>query len=204
MLFKISEQATRYRKTVVQRIATTLNAARLCDVQFFHEDAHCSHYADNFYSNTCQYCKSFMWPAELESTCWNKGQVILPYVLPPPTNIMKLYNTIKSGHHFLKNIVAYNNLLALASIGYKDPNDSVRGFCSTIKIQVKMYHKIGTLVPCDGQLPQFAQIYSIIKIMNYRAAWTLCRTSVKILSKACRRNYTNSTATFVPSRKPLN
>ena len=54
-----------------------------------------------------------------------------------------------------ENIRAYNNIMAMASLG-TDHNPEVG---SNLKIQGKFSHRIGSLLPELGQSPKFAQIY---------------------------------------------
>ena len=63
-----------------------------------------------------------------------------------------------NGSQFLKNARAYNNLFALASLGY---GEEVRqqGFSPTYSVRGKIYHRIGSLLPQDGDAPKFAQLY---------------------------------------------
>ena len=75
-----------------------------------------------------------------------------------PTNIKKILNTNESGHHFLNLTRAYNNALALASLGC---NEIVApSYIPTFKIQGKLYHRIGSLLSSNSEeSPKFAQLY---------------------------------------------
>ena len=58
--------------------------------------------------------------------------------------------------HFINHIRAYNNALALASIG--SDNKLEDGPC--FKVQGKLHHLIGSLTPGSGS-PKFAQLYFV-------------------------------------------
>ena len=76
-----------------------------------------------------------------------------------PTNkFKKIFDINESGHHFLNQTRAYNNALALASLGC---NKIVApGYSPTFKIQRKLYHRIGLLLPSSPEVsPKFAQLY---------------------------------------------
>ena len=57
---------------------------------------------------------------------------------------------------FLKNTRGYNNVIAMASVGCKTP-DQFKG--PNFKIQGKVHHKIGSLIPTDKNQPKFLQLY---------------------------------------------
>jgi len=135
-----------------------VNVAKALDVYMYREDLNDMPEAGSFTGSPCTHCGAFKWQDESESTCCAKGKVKLHPIKPLPPRMVRLYD-INESPHFLKNIVAYNNLLALASLGYNDPNDGVHGFRPTFKIQGKMYHRIGSLLPTAGEQPKFAQLY---------------------------------------------
>ena len=49
--------------------------------------------------------------------------------------------------------------MALASLGCQEPQDGISGYRSTFKIQGKLYHRIGSLLPDNGNDPKFGQLY---------------------------------------------
>ena len=65
---------------------------------------------------------------------------------------------IYGNKNFLQNIRAYNNSLALASIGCHEQT-LPHGWSPTFKIQGKICHRIGSLTPAEGEHPKFSQIY---------------------------------------------
>ena len=66
--------------------------------------------------------------------------------------MQKLYSDKK----FLKDARGYNNILAMASVGCATP-DQFKG--PNFKIQGKLYHAIGSLIPNDQSKPKFLQLY---------------------------------------------
>ena len=64
----------------------------------------------------------------------------------PPADIRRLYERSRS---FLDNLRSYNNALAMASIGCDEA--VIDGFNPTFKIQGKVYHRIGSLLPTASE-----------------------------------------------------
>ena len=125
----------------------------------FVEDANCKHYAGSLYDSHYSHCMAYRWTGESHTTCCCNGQVHIYLSLPPP-NLIPLYDVTANGQQYLKkNIVAYNNLFSLSSLGFKQPNYGVTGFRPTFKIQGKMYHRIGSLLQVSDQQHKFAQLY---------------------------------------------
>lgn len=101
--------------------------------------------------NQCQYCKAYRFKKE-RNFCCSQGDIILPKIPEPPKELEKLYDN----KAFTDNIRGYNNILAMASIGCNTP-DNVKG--PNFKIFGKVHHKIGSLLPSDGEDPKFLQLY---------------------------------------------
>ena len=101
--------------------------------------------------NQCKDCKAFRFSKE-RNFCCSQGDVVLASIPEPPENLQKLY----SKKSFTDNIRGYNNVLAMASIGCDTP-DSVKG--PNFKILGKVHHKIGSLLPAEGNDPKFLQLY---------------------------------------------
>ncbi|KAJ7240050.1 hypothetical protein C8J57DRAFT_1085988, partial [Mycena rebaudengoi] len=119
----------------------------------------------------CPKCGARHWKAErlskstvnnpLFGTCCLDGKVQLPAVRAPPQELLELYNgTSHYSKEFLKNIRAYNAAFALASLGVT-VDKSVQGGNSpyVFKIQGALHHKVGSLLPAEGQEPIYAQLY---------------------------------------------
>ena len=119
-----------------------------------------------------------------------------------------LFDITKSGYHFLNHTRAYNNVLALASLGC---NEIVAlGYSPTFKIQGKLYHRIGSLLPSNSDgIPKFAQPYSqitqmeflnfhsltfITQVMNFRTDYTMHNYNLEHC-KSFKNNCTHATFT---------
>ena len=131
--------------------------ARQTNVDYFNELEILSkfpqHYGGSLYDNFCPHCKAYHWNNESGNICCKNGKVSLPLLQNPPEATQGLYET----NSFLDKLVWYNNALALTSLGCKPFNPP--GFNPIYKIQGKIYHQIGSLLPPVGAGPKFAQIY---------------------------------------------
>ena len=101
--------------------------------------------------NQCGFCKAFRFKGE-RNFCCGKGKVKVALLPDAPNEMQKLYSDKK----FLKDARAYNNILAMASVGCATP-DQFKG--PNFKIQGKLYHAIGSLIPNDQSKPKFLQLY---------------------------------------------
>jgi len=118
----------------------------------------------------CIHCNAKFWIEEKDgnspktspsfAVCCAGGKVSLPPLLDPPSYLLNLYTSSSSDAKlFRKNIRAYNNLLACASLG-ADVDERFQGHgVSNFRVHGQMYHRIGSLLPEDGQQPKFAQLY---------------------------------------------
>ena len=102
-------------------------------------------------SKQCDYCEAFRFEKESDFCC-RKGDIEVEDIPEPPEQLRKMYEN----KTFTNNLRGYNNILAMASIGCETP-DSMKG--PNFKIQGKLYHSIGSLLPVDGQDPKFLQLY---------------------------------------------
>lgn len=71
---------------------------------------------------------------------------------------------------FRENIRAYNSLFAFTSTGGVVSHEVNIGPGPYVyKISGQNYHRIGSLLPVEGQSPKFAQLYIyMIRRMNYK------------------------------------
>ena len=118
----------------------------------------------------CSYCGSKFWMGERDQrstlasptffVCCAGGKVRLPPLLKPPTYLMDLYNLFRpEAISFRRNIRGYNSLLACTSFG-ANVNDEFQGRgISNFSVHGEVYHLIGSLLPEEGQVPRFAQLY---------------------------------------------
>lgn len=131
-----------------------------CNALVFNEntvDDRLAPHSCGLFNCICPFCMAITWPGEKKTFCCQNGKVNLPLPPPPPPTIQKYYDNSGDGRSFLPFCRAYNNALALASIGC---NEQIQqGFNPTFTIQGKLSHRIGSLLPAAGQTPKFAQIF---------------------------------------------
>ncbi|RID45967.1 hypothetical protein BRARA_I02661, partial [Brassica rapa] len=108
-----------------------------------------------------------MWTSESTATdprtgeptftlCCNHGQIKLPPINQPPALLEKLLQT----RWFRDTIRVYNSVLAFTSVGMKMDYSVVHAPGPyTIRIQGQTHHRIGSLLPRQGCLPEYLQLY---------------------------------------------
>ncbi len=118
----------------------------------------------------CLHCGAKFWMDEKNqrstqvsptfSVCCANGKVRLMPLLKPPPYLMNLYTSSESeADSFRRNARSYNSLLACTSFG-ANVNDEFQGRgVSNFSIHGQIYHLIGPLLPEEGQIPRFAQLY---------------------------------------------
>ena len=104
-------------------------------------------------NNVCLHCGALRWKQERAGFCCENGRVQLASPAKFPPTLMEIYGN----KNFLQNIRAYNNAMALASVGCHE--QILPNWNPTFKIQGKVFHRIGALTPAKGDDPKFAQIY---------------------------------------------
>ena len=146
------QQPIHSTKRVSKKLA---DIARSCDVQNFNEQKIISiikpHYAGLLNEDCCVYCKAYRFRDESKNNCCKQGKVHISSPRIPPKPINDLFETAN------KDIVQWNNAFAFTSLGCTQ--HILPGYNPTFKIQGKVYHRIGSLLPEEGQLPKYAQIY---------------------------------------------
>ena len=110
-------------------------------------------------TDTCSFCRARKWRKETASMCCASGKVVLPNLTPPP---QPLYEYLTSASplflQFQQNIRKYNSCFQMTSFG-ADRRIVDPGFMPTFKIQGHVYHRIGSVLPNEGEEPSFLQIY---------------------------------------------
>ncbi|XP_058727025.1 uncharacterized protein LOC131598443 [Vicia villosa] len=121
----------------------------------------------------CRYCFALMWYQErMEkhkhsvnpkySMCCGNGKVEISFLKTPPPVLNKLlfdHDSIIS-RKFKQQIRVYNIMFAFTSPGAKLDNKYNNGYGPPIvRIQGQSCHRIGSLLPPEGQKPKFAQLY---------------------------------------------
>ena len=89
-----------------------------------------------------------------------KGKIQLPLLDKPPELLFNLLtNKDPRSSHFREKIRYYNSMFAFTSIGGKivtDVNDG--GGPPQFVISGQNYHRMGSLLPPEGQKPKFSQL----------------------------------------------
>ncbi|XP_058775057.1 uncharacterized protein LOC131649304 [Vicia villosa] len=121
----------------------------------------------------CHSCHAVMWYQERKantrhstvprfSRCCRSGKVVLPLLNDPPQLLQNLlYNgTSSESRNYQANIRTYNAMFSFTSPGMKfDTTLADGGGPPTLRLHGQTCHRIGTLIPEDGDSPQFAQLY---------------------------------------------
>jgi hypothetical protein len=120
----------------------------------------------------CPKCDALVWNGETVgnnsdldtievSICCMKGKITVPYMNDPPPLLRNLFAGVdRRCVNFISNIRTYNNMFAFTSFGGKmvtTRNDG-RGPPNFV-ISGQNYHRIGSLLPVEGERPKFAQLY---------------------------------------------
>lgn len=121
----------------------------------------------------CIYCDALFWFKEsiakksknnepLFTLCCQEGKIRLPITKPTPVFLENLLDPSKgqSSLLFRENIRAYNSMFAFTSMGAKiDHSINNRPGPYIFKISGQVHHLMGSLLPCEGESPKFAQLY---------------------------------------------
>lgn len=121
---------------------------------------------------SCKFCGAMFWyeerirkslhdPSPNFSLCCMSGKIILPLVGKPPTLLWNLINGLDHrSKHFIENIRTYNSMFAFTSIGGKFEKSFAGGNGPpNFVISGQNYHRIGSLLPSEGEQPKFSQLY---------------------------------------------
>ena len=108
----------------------------------------------------CQYCNAKLFPKERPGMCCTEGKIILPEQEQYPEELRELLtgNNVRS-RRFRQNIRSYNSALAFTSAGVKLDERLTPNGIYTYRIHGQVYHRIGSLIPEQGQIPKFSQLY---------------------------------------------
>ena len=123
-------------------------------------------------NNECPHCRALHWSAEVvrcSSTnknkyvlCCKKGRIKLPLLQAPPPFLDALLSSDKSQffNHFKENIRLYNSMFAFSSMGGKIDYEIIKKPGPYIfRICGQNHHMIGSLLPIEGEIPKFSQLY---------------------------------------------
>ena len=106
----------------------------------------------------CQYCGALKFSKESATTCCSEGKVKLAPFPRPPEDMMKLWLGKDAKSRILReHSRMINNAVCLSSLKVKLRN--FQGFTPSIVFQGRVQHRAGALLPAEGELPRFAQLY---------------------------------------------
>ena len=106
----------------------------------------------------CQHCGAFKFKKESPGFCCSNGKV-LPRVFPrPPQKLMELWKGLgRTQRLFRKHARELNNALCLSSIQVRQK--TMENFSPSVIFQGQMKQFAGALLPNEGEIPVFAQLY---------------------------------------------
>ncbi|XP_020105809.1 uncharacterized protein LOC109722257 [Ananas comosus] len=120
----------------------------------------------------CQSCGALLWYDERIksrkgstprfSLCCGDGKVSLPLLHQTPNILDHLldYSRCARSTTFRENIRIYNSMFAFTSIGAKiDSEINKKSGPYVFRISGQNHHRMGSLLPIDGERPKFAQLY---------------------------------------------
>jgi hypothetical protein len=121
----------------------------------------------------CDACKALHWLDERLTKsskrhpkfgmCCYSGKIILPKLHKLPQELYKyLVGSDPISKGFRLNIRTYNNALAMTSVGRKlDYSVNMGRGPYVFKLHGELSHRIGSLLPAEGEEPLYAQLYVI-------------------------------------------
>ena len=93
--------------------------------------------------------------------CCKKGKIVLPALRDPPSELFGLL--VKNdalSKHFREFIRAYNMMFSFTSLGGRIDHSVNNGRGPYVfKINGENYHLLGDMLPADGEIPKFLQLY---------------------------------------------
>ncbi|XP_050279142.1 uncharacterized protein LOC126720581 [Quercus robur] len=124
-------------------------------------------------SYVCKHCGAVLWYEERSvkskrpriptfSLCCMEGKVKLPLLRKTPPLLNELLDPLggQRSKSFRTQIRSYNAMFAMTSMGGKVDNRVNDGRGPYIfRLNGQIHHRIGTLLPNNGEDPQFAQLY---------------------------------------------
>lgn len=95
------------------------------------------------------------------SLCCGYGKVHLPTTRKTPDYFWKIFrNKHRKSRNFLSNIRAYNMMFSFTSMGGKVDSSINNGRGPYVyRLHGQNYHRIGSLLPIEGSIPKFSQLY---------------------------------------------
>ena len=115
--------------------------------------------------------------------CFGSGRVMLPASPAPPPLLNRLLNQ----PNFLNNIRTYNSMLSFTSTGGAIDQYVMSGHgCYSFRISGNNYHRIGWLVPTQGDQLKFAQLLFMAQMMKCKiiaGLWIINKVYVDLMSQ---------------------
>lgn len=97
--------------------------------------------------------------------CCTGGKVKLKLLQDPSEPLREVFTgATNDSKDFLKNILNYNSAFKMTSFGAKIIHEE--GFMPTYKVQMQVYHCIGSLLPLPNEEPQFLQLYFVSDLVQ--------------------------------------
>ncbi|XP_020962284.1 uncharacterized protein LOC107606362 isoform X4 [Arachis ipaensis] len=175
-----ASQRTKSGKKTSQRANRHVNSGEQTNMDF----AEYLHMGYAMYE--CEHCAALFWYDERSNKnyntadpkfnlCCKGGQVQLPH-LPEAPNVLYelLFNNTPKSKHFRDNIRSYNSMFQFTSMGAKiDRGLNTSRGPPTFTLFGENYHLMGSLIPPEGNVAKFAQLYvfdTLNEIKNRLAA----------------------------------
>jgi hypothetical protein len=122
----------------------------------------CKYRGAMFWYNECNKKETYRNKQPTYTNCCKNGMIKIPPYKEPPTFLSQLVNNKESAisKHFLQKIRQYNSLFAFTSMGANIIKDMNKGEGPYVfRINGQIHHRIGSLLPENGQSPQYAELY---------------------------------------------
>ncbi|XP_058742520.1 uncharacterized protein LOC131615017 [Vicia villosa] len=121
----------------------------------------------------CKHCDAYMWYQERKGKsrhttipnfglCCKGGKIVVPLLVTPPPllNTLLFDPNMKDANNFQNNIRTYNAMFSFTSPGMKfDTSINEGGGPPTLRLHGQTCHRIGSLLPEQGEIPKYAQLY---------------------------------------------
>jgi hypothetical protein len=155
----------------------------------------------------CPDCKALHWMCERLSKmsernpkfgmCCFKGKIYLPKLDNPPPELLNLLSAQDDiSKKFCDHIRTYNNALAMTSLGCNQDKAINNGDGPYVfKVQGRLCHKSGSLIPREDAHPVYAQLYiydpqeALQYRMNHRANVDLHRETMQTIQDMLYRHH---------------
>ncbi|KAJ7719705.1 hypothetical protein B0H16DRAFT_1214799, partial [Mycena metata] len=128
--------------------------------------------------------------------CCNHGKVDIGTLDPPPEALCQLHQILREGGRECRtNMWQYNIALSFTLLGVTEDQSVTRGRGPPIfKILGELCHRAGALIPSQGRVPSYVQLYNIYEphaALDYRMQnnTNLQRDTMEILQTVITENH---------------